>query len=797
MKRLIFFIASILLTVLAVFVFLPKGETLAAGPAPRNPGVILLNPITPNPADNSITVSGTINGGAVLNYGYICTDGGISYTTAPNIASANGWSINGTSLSGNYSLTQTTIGSEGSFDCITKILIDSPAAENQYSFSFTVNVGQIPNGVYTITVNALTYQNISASGAFTVQHAAPVPVLNADLSSVYADGIQKDTLHVSNAAPNSPIELHYTSPVGVSGVAYDFQNSLSNGTKDNLFGSWDNSSAGTWRFYVTVAGQNSNTITITFTPVTTMTLDLFQFYFTKGVNDQYPQTDTVQNSPSVGVPSYARTLGAYFNFNCTSGYFWLSQAKTNCNNSGARTLYAGTAAGIGDQRSYDVVVDASSITTTTRGNVYITGSGLFSFLDNYLPSSKWWAFVKPVNAFSSTSTQIVGVTVIVPAPAPTCSASPGSITTGQSTALSATRGDGANYSWNTGGGSPASGSGASLSVSYATAGTKTVSVTSSGQSGTCSVIVTAPTPTPIPSADIKANGSDGPISIAYNTSVTLSWTSTNAASCSVTPGGWTGTSNPGVSTGNLTSSTTYSLNCSGPGGSAADNVTVNVNPPPNNPPTVSAVTYTEPNYCTSGPDVSIRWTYADIDGDAQASYQVQVAANGSAWSVMTADSGVISSSNNAWSVGPGSLLFNTTYKARVRVTDARGATSSWVETSLPSNTWKTPLHAYPWIPFPLSYTPSSPRKNLPTQFTDSSTCYDNNNNPTACASWLWNFGDAGTSNLQSPSHTYSSIGSFNSTQTVTDKSGNTCTSSPPTVINILQPNPQWKEVSPK
>lgn len=76
-------------------------------------------------------------------------------------------------------------------------------------------------------------------------------------------------------------------------------------------------------------------------------------------------------------------------------------------------------------------------------------------------------------------------------------------------------------------------------------------------------------------ADIKANGSDGPISIPYNSVATLTWISTNATSCSVSPGGWTGTSGS-QSTGNLTVDRTYTLNCTGPGGSANDSVTVNV-----------------------------------------------------------------------------------------------------------------------------------------------------------------------------------------------------------------------------
>lgn len=86
---------------------------------------------------------------------------------------------------------------------------------------------------------------------------------------------------------------------------------------------------------------------------------------------------------------------------------------------------------------------------------------------------------------------------------------------------------------------------------------------------------------PAPTVDIKANGYDGPITIPYNTSATLNWTSTNATSCTAS-GAWSGTKATSGSegTGNLISAKTYTLTCTGPGGSASDSVTVNVSAPP-------------------------------------------------------------------------------------------------------------------------------------------------------------------------------------------------------------------------
>lgn len=78
--------------------------------------------------------------------------------------------------------------------------------------------------------------------------------------------------------------------------------------------------------------------------------------------------------------------------------------------------------------------------------------------------------------------------------------------------------------------------------------------------------------------DIMANGSNGPITIAYNSAATLSWTSANASACTAS-GAWTGTkaTSGSQSTGLLTSGPkTYTITC----GSASDSVVVNVAAPP-------------------------------------------------------------------------------------------------------------------------------------------------------------------------------------------------------------------------
>ena len=80
-----------------------------------------------------------------------------------------------------------------------------------------------------------------------------------------------------------------------------------------------------------------------------------------------------------------------------------------------------------------------------------------------------------------------------------------------------------------------------------------------------------------PTVDLRANGSNGPITVSHNGSVTLSWISSNVNSC-IASGDWSGSKSTINSEiiQNLTSSKTFTITCSGPGGSASDSVTVNV-----------------------------------------------------------------------------------------------------------------------------------------------------------------------------------------------------------------------------
>ena len=91
------------------------------------------------------------------------------------------------------------------------------------------------------------------------------------------------------------------------------------------------------------------------------------------------------------------------------------------------------------------------------------------------------------------------------------------------------------------------------------------------KAGTYAISV-APTPT----APTLTLTSSAP-SVSSGTAVTLSWTSTNATACTAS-GGWSGTkpTNGPATSGLLTSDTTFTLTCTGPGGSITQSAVVKI-----------------------------------------------------------------------------------------------------------------------------------------------------------------------------------------------------------------------------
>lgn len=135
------------------------------------------------------------------------------------------------------------------------------------------------------------------------------------------------------------------------------------------------------------------------------------------------------------------------------------------------------------------------------------------------------------------------------------------------------------------------GSGSQSTGALTATQTYTLQCTGPGGTATSSVTVNV-NPPPAPTVSLLANGTAGSVTISYNSAATLSWTTTTVdTNGCIASGGWSGTqaSSGNATTGALTSTQVYSLQCTGPGGSANSSVTVNVTaPPPPQPSCVSA-----------------------------------------------------------------------------------------------------------------------------------------------------------------------------------------------------------------
>ena len=115
----------------------------------------------------------------------------------------------------------------------------------------------------------------------------------------------------------------------------------------------------------------------------------------------------------------------------------------------------------------------------------------------------------------------------------------------------------------------------------------TYSVSCSGSTLWGAAVASAAASINAPTADLKANGSDGPITVAAGSAVTLTWSSANASSC--TGANFTTATAANNSTGvvvNPTIATTYTLTCAGTDSrTATDQVQANLS---NGPPVAVA-----------------------------------------------------------------------------------------------------------------------------------------------------------------------------------------------------------------
>jgi Fibronectin type III domain len=102
---------------------------------------------------------------------------------------------------------------------------------------------------------------------------------------------------------------------------------------------------------------------------------------------------------------------------------------------------------------------------------------------------------------------------------------------------------------------------------------KTYTLTCSGAGASAAQSATVSVTAPLPTVSLGAN----PTTVASGATAKLTWSSTNATSCTAS-GGWSGTQpvSGSLSTPSLTATTKFTLACTGSGGTATQSATVTV-----------------------------------------------------------------------------------------------------------------------------------------------------------------------------------------------------------------------------
>ncbi|MBX4200214.1 hypothetical protein KW790_02025 [Candidatus Parcubacteria bacterium] len=136
-----------------------------------------------------------------------------------------------------------------------------------------------------------------------------------------------------------------------------------------------------------------------------------------------------------------------------------------------------------------------------------------------------------------------------------------------------------------------------------------------------------------PTVDLKVGDSDGPITVPSNTTKNLSWNSTNASHCSgysSGPGVWGGVMalSGTISTGNITTGTTFTINCqNATGQNASDSIIINVGAvtTTGSGPIVSL--YANNSSVSPGTPVTLNWSSNDTSTNTAYCYSQQFQTN--------------------------------------------------------------------------------------------------------------------------------------------------------------------------
>lgn len=345
---------------------------------------------------------------------------------------------------------------------------------------------------------------------------------------------------------------------------------------------------------------------------TTIDSNVFVYKLSPGAGNPGP-TITFNASPTsvssgqTSVLTWSTTNAA----NCTASGGWSGAKATSGNETvgpltatTTYTLSCSTSGGASSSSSATVTLAANPAPTVTfsasPGSVALNGSSTLNWTSSNATSCTGsaglagWPGTKPlqgsanVGPFVNTTgftlactgsggtTQRNATVTVAPLPTITLSAAPTTVNSGQSSTLT----------WSSQNATTCTASGA-WSGSKATSGSQTTGAltatsnyrldcTGGGGTDGRNVTVTvngAPPPPPAPTVTLSAN----PTSVTTNGTSSLTWSSTNATACTAS-GGWTGTRGTSgtESVGPLANTQTFTLACTGTGGSANQSATVTV-----------------------------------------------------------------------------------------------------------------------------------------------------------------------------------------------------------------------------
>jgi len=233
-----------------------------------------------------------------------------------------------------------------------------------------------------------------------------------------------------------------------------------------------------------------------------------------------------------------------------------------------------------------VVGNSATLTWSSTDAITCTASGAWSGNRPLSGSATTGTLTSASNTFILTCSGVggtdsksvtVAVAPVTPAPTVTLSATPSTVTTG----------DSANLTWSStsatacvatgawGGSRPTLGTATTGALSAAT-NSYTLTCTGAGGSANQTAIVAVTSAVPAPTVSISAT----PTSVGSGASSSLTWSSTNATACTAS-GAWLGSraTAGSSSTGPLTAATnTFTLTCTGTGGSDSRSATVSVTP---------------------------------------------------------------------------------------------------------------------------------------------------------------------------------------------------------------------------